>query len=171
MPDRIFLGHTTGVIQASVTRPNDTTPYTSGDVIGTSVTAALELEDVARSNGGSGMIMSALVIDSANQATQPSLELWLFTAPLAVVADNAPFAPTDAEMLTLVGVITLSSAKVGNATVGAGGNLAIVSDVVATPFKCGGGTTNLYGYLVVRNGYTPVADETFTVTLTSLQDY
>lgn len=171
MPDRIFLGHTTAIVQASVQRPSNTTAYTSGDVIGTAVSAALLFEDVARSAGGSGMIMSAVAIDSANQSTQPSLELWLFTAALAVIADNAAFAPTDAEMATLVGVITLSSVKVGNAAAGAAGNLAIISDVVATPFKCAGGSADLYGYLVVRNGYTPVADESFTVKLTSLQDY
>lgn len=165
MPDRIFLGHTTAIVDASVTRPSNTTAYASGDVIGTATTAVLEFEDVARSNGGSGMIMTAVAIDSAAQGTQPSLELWLFTAALAVVADNEPFAPTDAEMLNLVSVITLSSAKVG------GANLAIISDMVATPFKCAGGSANLYGYLVVRNAYTPIADEVFTVKLSSLQDY
>lgn len=170
-PDRIYLGHTTEISLAAVIRPSNATPYTAGDVIGTAVTAVLEFADVARSAGGSGMIMTALAIDSANKATQPSIELWLFTAPLAVVVDNAPFIPTDAEMLTLVGIITLSSAKVGNAGVDGAGNLAILSDVVATPFQCAGGNTSLYGYLVVRNAYTPVADETFTVKLTALQDY
>lgn len=167
MSERIYLGHTTAVVVASITRPANTTAYTAGDVIGDATTAAMTFTDVSRSAGGSGMIMTAMVIDSASAATAPSLELWLFSAALAVVADNAPFIPTDAEMLNLVSVITLTTVKVGLAS----GNLAIISDTVATPFKCAGGSANLFGYLVVRNAYVPIASELFTVKLTSLQDY
>lgn len=177
MPDRIFLGHTTNVVQQPITRPNDVAPYASGDVVSTATVLGdpvIVFDAVARSNGGSGMIMTALLIDSANQPTQPIFELWLFKVrPLSVgtPVDNAAFNPSDADMLNLVGVITMSSPKVGNAAAAAAGNLMIQSDVIALPFKCAGGDDALYGVLVLRNAYTPVVNEIFTPSLTVLQDY
>lgn len=171
MADKVFLGHTTKVAPVTITRPANTTAYAAGDVIGTAVTCELAFADLARSNGGAGMIVNAMVIDSANQATKPTLELWLFTAPLAVVVDNAPFVPTDAEMKTLVGVIDLTTAKVGEPTVGAVGNCVLYSGTVTLPYRCAAATKSLSGYLVVRNAYTPVSAEEFTSILTALQDY
>lgn len=171
MADKIFLGHTTARIKASVTRPSNANAYAAGDVIGTAASDVIAFPNLARSNGGAGMIINAVVVDSASQATKPSLELWLFTVAPAAVADNAAFAPTDAELENLVGVIDLTSVRVGNATVGAGGNSVLPSAVSTLPFKCEAGSTTLYGVLVVRNAYTPVADEKFTVILNALQDY
>lgn len=182
MTDRIFLGHTTAIVTQSITRPGDTTAYAAGDVIGTAASQILDFTDAARGQvtqngvtvggpGGSGMLSTALLIDSANQATPPSLELWLFTAAPAAQIDNAPFAVTDAEMANLVGIIPLAIARIGNVSAAAAGNLAIQSDVATLAFKCAPSTTHLYGILVVRNAYTPVANEVFTVKLSALQDY
>lgn len=175
--DRIFLGHTTGpATPATLTRPNNATPYTAGDVIGTALALpgtshVVEIKDVARSNGGSGMIPTALLIDSANQAVPPSLELWLFSVAPAAQIDNDPFAVTDAELLNLIGVIPLTAVRVGNPAAAGAGNLVIESDVATMSFKCAPGTTSLFGVYVVRNAYTPVANEALTTRLSSLQDY
>lgn len=174
-PDRIFLGHTTNIVQTSITRPNNTTQYAIGDVVATAAgDPVIVFDAVARSAGGAGMIMTAKMVDSANQATPPILALWLFKArPLSVntPADNAAFNPSDADMLNLVGVIDLVTPKIGDATVGAGGNLVIQSDVIALPFKCAGGDDALYGVYVMANTYTPLANEVFTPDVTVLQDY
>lgn len=171
MTDRIFLGHTTETIDASITRPATTPTYAAGDVIGTASSHVITFTDIARTAGKGGMIMSALLIDSANQATKPSLELWLFDTAPAAQADDAAFAPSDAEMERLVAIIPLTSAYVGAATVGAGGNSAIPAAAQSQPFVCAASVKDLYGCLVVRNGYTAISGEKFTIRLTVLQDY
>lgn len=174
MTDRLFLGHTTGIPRASITRPSNTTAYTAGDVIGTAALSMLTLDAMARSAGGKGMIADLYVIDSANQATKPTLEVWLFKAALegAAVVDNAAFAPTDADLANLVGVVTLDTSFVGNATAGAGGNCVLRPSIPPLlPFACAANSDDLHAYIVVRNAYTPVADEIFTIVAGVLQDY
>lgn len=162
----------TTLAAGAVTRPADTNAYTAGDAISGSTTAGTLIQiPVARKQGASGIISSVQVVDSANQATKADLELWLFTGDLATHNDNAAFAPTDAELTDRVGIVDLgSSPDVGLATAGAGGNCAYQSTNVNLPFRCAGGERNLYGALVVRNAYTPVSGEVFTVILGVLQD-
>lgn len=164
-------GHYTK-ITASKTRPSDTTAYASGDVINESTTAGTvwTFDNCARENGGGGVISRVLVGDSANQSTKAVLELWLFTATLTADFDNAAFTPTDAEMLTLVGVVQLPNVFVGDATSGAGGNCVYSSGQIHLPFECAAASETLYGVLVPRNAYTPVSAEVFDITLVISQD-
>ncbi len=164
-------GYTVSV-QAGKTRPADTTAYAAGDVANESTSAgtSISFANCVRANGGSGTILSAFLVSSAGQATKGSFELWLFNADPGADNDNAVFTPTDAEMLTLVGIIPFTVAYVGDATSGAGGNCIYPSTPLSLPFVCGGSTTTLYGVLVVRNAYTPVSAEVFTATLRILQD-
>lgn len=164
------VGQHRSKITGSVQRPNDTTPYTARDVVGTAVTANITLTNVARVNGGGGMIFKTRVVTDANKATKPTFELWIFDTAPANVADNAAFAPSDAEMLTVQAVIPLSSGFVGNAGADAAGNYILISDTVPFSFKCTALTRNLYAVLVITNGYTPVAQETFNVILDVSQD-
>lgn len=167
-----LAGGVTKLVSASKTRPANTTQYASGDVINESDTAGTgwTFSSVARTTGSSGVIARAQIIDSANQATTLSCELWLFTASPAADNDNAAFTPTDAELADLVGIIPISTARVGDATSGAGGNLVLDSGEIAVPFVCEASATALYGVLVARNTYTPVSGESFTVVLSIYQD-
>lgn len=171
MTDRIFLGHTTAIVSGSITRPGDTNAYAVGDVIGTTASQIITFTGVARSVAGKGMISTALLLDSANQAVQLIAELWLFSAAPAAQVDNAAFALTDLEMANLLGIIPLSIASVGNTSAAAAGNAAMQSSVATMAFVCSAAVADLYGILVVRNAYVPVANEVFTVKLSALQDY
>ncbi len=172
MTDRIFLGHTTDIVTATATLPAGVVQFAAGDVVGDATDAKIVMDDCARSDGGAGMITGLKVIDSANQATKPDLEVWIFNAPLAVVAGNAPFAPTDAELLSLVGIVELDQTFVGLATVGVGGNCVLKPQLTPSlSFRCTASTKDLYVYLVERGTYTPVASETLTVIMDILQDY
>lgn len=162
----------TVVIRDAITRPANTTAYTAGDVIAEVTTNDhLLFSEVVRKgpNHGSGMITNAIIRSSANQGTKLDAELWLFSVDMTEVADNAAFAPTDAELLTLVGVIDfpVASWKAGAATAGAGGNAVCLVENIGIAFRT---TENLYGVLVARNAYTPVASEIFTVDLVIAQD-
>lgn len=162
--------------QAKFTRPADTAIYAAGDVIADSTSApnimtftrsALE-DGSAGGQAAGGIIQEAILTTSANQATKPDLELWLFDTTVVMDNDNAVFTPTDAEMLTLVTVIAFPSTsfKVGDATVGAGGNAACDVQNIGVPFNIvGTNNTALFGILVVRNAYTPVSGEVFAIRL------
>ena len=164
-------GQTT-VAEATLTRPNDTAVYAAGDVVSNSTGApVVQPISVARENAGGGVIQSAVLVVSANQATKGDFEVWLFDTVPTAMEDNAAFDPTAAEMANLVGVIDFGGAPlVGNAGAGAAGNCVYTVDAPSLPYKCGAGTTNLWWVLVVRNAYTPTAVEVYTLRLGDLQD-
>jgi hypothetical protein len=156
-------------VSANFTRPNDTTAYTAGDVVANSTSApvVMTFSNVVAANGKGGLIVNAKLLSSANQTTKGEFELWLFHTAPAAQNDNAACAFSDAEMANVAAVIQFPSgyAFVGNAGAGAAGNVLYQPDQVNKKFKCGASDTSLYGVLVVRNAYTPVALEVFTVTL------
>jgi len=168
------VGGRTRTITASVTRPSNTTQYTAGDAVtsSTSAPAVMTFSSAARVVAGSGTILGAMLIDSANQTTKLDAELWLFDTTYTADNDNAVFTPTDGETETLVGVIPFFGADsfIGDATSGAGGNCVYNSRMInPIPFACPT-TSSLYGALVARNAYTPVSGEKFSVRLLINQD-
>lgn len=164
-------GHSTRV-SATLTRPADTTQYGAGDQVADSTSAPNDIEfaGCARVNAGSGVIVDAVCIDSAAQATKPNLRLYLFSAAPTSNNDNAAWAPSDANMNTLIGYVEFTSWEVGTSTAGAGGNCASFASALNIPFVCGAGVTKLYGLLVERGTYTPVSGEAWVISLGILQD-
>ncbi len=154
-------------LRGTFIRPSNATVYTAGDVI-SEVTNNNHFSFTQAGFNGPfrGTIEGARIISSANQSTKPELELWLFSEDIAEVADNSAFAPTDAEMLTLLGIIDFAELdwRVGNATSGADGNSCCES-IAVPPIVFIVPAQTIYGQLVVRNAYTPVSGETFTVDL------
>lgn len=163
------VGHT---VSTGYTRPNDTTAYAAGDVVcdSTSSPTILTFTNVVKDRQGAAIIQSACLVSSASVATKPDFELWLFDTAITMDNDNAVFTPTDAEMLTCVGVIAFpqSSFKVGDATVGAGGNSICSIQNIGLAVTTTTSVQNLFGVLVVRNAYVPVAQEVFTIRLNIL---
>ena len=159
------------VVSSSVTRPADTTTYAAGDAVtnSTSAPVIITFTNCARANGGSGHIVNAALVDSANVATKGIFELWMFDTTATPDNDNAVFTPTDAECETLLAVIPFPVAYVGDATTGAGGNCMFPSLPLDIPFVCGGASRDLFGLLVVRNAYPPVSAEKFTARLWIVQ--
>lgn len=171
------------IIQATLTLPAGAAVYAAGDAMTDSAASptALTFANAARYNGGGGIIKGVTILDSANQATKLSAELWLFRGSAAPTPDNdnAPFTPTDAELANLLGVIvfdgpTAGWSYIGDATVGAGGNVILVGRIgpsgagahlLDLPYKCHSSIANLFGLMVARNAYTPVASEAFTISL------
>lgn len=167
------VGALTEIVSSSFTRPANATQFTAGDVVGNTGTAAvMTFADCAQAVGGSGTIVSGLLLDGANPATKLDAELWLFSVAPTAVADNAAFAPSDAELASLVGIVPFPVADwfVGKADVGADGNAVCLGSKGVFPFACASGDTDLYGVLVARNTYTPVSGGVFTVKLAIQQD-
>lgn len=154
------MGHRLATCPA-FTRPSDTTAYASADVIGPVTTPASMTFGV---DCNSGRIRSAVLIDGACVATKLDADLFIFDTDLTPDADNAAFTPTDAELATCIGTLTFAaaSAKIGDATSGAGGNVITVA-TGDLPFA----TVNrkLYGVLIARSAYAPVSAQTFQIRL------
>lgn len=147
---------------STITRPADTTAYAAGDTMSDATgNAHLTFSGLPIKTGEGAMIEAAVFIDSVLAATPPDVELWLFSADIATIADNAAFAPTDAELLTLVGIITFATASFKKGTV----NMACVQNNLGLSFKA----DTLYGALVVRNAYTPASGEVFKVVVSVIR--
>lgn len=152
-------------------RPNDTTTYTAGDVVADSTTSTaasvMRFAKVVPIPGGSGCIQQATISISANVAAlQPDLQLYLYDVPPVMQADNAAFAATQAQTLSLIAIISfpVSAMVVTNAGSGNAGNIVCNAQGLVIPFN-GNKDTDIYGHLVVRNAYVPVASTTFAVRL------
>jgi hypothetical protein len=173
------------IITVSFTRPADTVAYAVNDAMtnSTSAPSVITLTGCGRVNGGSGIIKSIEMIDSANQATALTANLWLYDTTYVPNNDNTPFTPSDAELSTLIGVWELRGSSAGNSTAGAGGNRLFqgqreggnsAGGAIVIPnepiFVCGGGTTSLFAALVAKNAYTPVSGEVFTFRIHVEQD-
>jgi len=105
-----------------------------------------------------GVIRGARLHSSAAQGTLPDIDLWLFRADIANVADNAAFAPTDAEALTVIAILNFDTFVKGG-TNSVGFFTSLYREFHLTdPEK-------IYGQMVVQNAYTPVSAETFTCEL------
>lgn len=155
----------TATIDDVVTRLANTTPYADGDVVGGETLVFDKLPPFF--NQGC-LIESAVCLSSAFVSPAPDLRLFLFSADITgLAADNVAFAPTDEQMATLIGVITFDTDNWigGDQTPGAGGNMACVESNLGIVHK---GNT-LYGVLVVKNAYVPVASEVFTVRLSVIR--
>ena len=160
----------TNVLSASITRPSDTTTYAAGEVITADPAATLPFLNVPTLSGGGALLQSALITSRAAVAAKLDCDLLLFSANISDLdADNAAFTPTDAQLETLVGVVSFPTAnwKAGDATVGAGGNAFCQVLNIGLAVR----SNNLYGVLVARNAYVPVSGEIFKVSLGFVEDY
>jgi hypothetical protein len=161
------------IVAASFQRPNDANPYVAGDAVAnsTSAPAVITFAGAARTSGGTGTISLARIFDDANQATLGQFELYLFAVAPTPRNDNAAIAISDTDLVNLIALINFaSSGFITNAGAGAAGNVLFEKQGLNIPFRCASGDRNLYGLLVVRNGYTPVAQEKFTLQLGIVQD-
>lgn len=172
IPDPLsLLRPVTKVITASYTRPADTNVYAAGDVLADSTSAAtiLTFAGMARSNGLGFLVDGVTVGYSGAPATKPDLELWLFDTTVTMQNDNAVWNPTDANMQTSLGFISLPGA---NAVIASplANNGNMVQHTPAGIKSRAAITTSIFGIVVVRNAYTPVSAETFTFRLHVIQD-
>lgn len=174
------VGFRTKTFRSALTRPADTTAYAAGDVVSAVTTNdhftfGADSDSNTKVPGRPGLLTLTLnsvrLFSSANQSTKMQAELWLFHTDIAEVADNAAFAPTDAEMLTCVAVVPIPTAAwlVGKADSGADGNATAFIDNIDIPVRASGDGI-LYGQLVVRNAYTPVSGQVITCDIIVSQD-
>src|SRR5213078_3780426 len=141
----------------------------AGDEMTDTGGAILTLTGAATKSGGSGIISQITMSCSSNAATKPQLECWIFDTTSTPQTDNAAFAPSDAIVNTLLGVVPLNTSYVGDATANTG-SFVMDSGPITLPFVAVG-SANLFMRVVVRNAYVAGANsDTLLFRAKCLQD-
>lgn len=170
---RFAAGGVTAVSSIRFARLNNSTQYTALDVVSNNTVAplgAFKFASAARFSGGTGIIFSALMMDSVDAATNPNFSLTLFDTPnLTVAGDNLIGTVTDTEVENCVATLIFNGTDATQiATVGP--NLIVRANGLPQAFKCAEGAVDLWGVINDLGGYTPAALEVFTFKLFILQD-
>lgn len=147
--------------RTSVTRPNDTTQYTAGDVCGATA-AAWTFANVGPANGYIIIQSVSLEVDvTAVPSGMTSFRLHLYNVtPPSALADNAVWDLPSGDRTAYLGYIDLGT------PVDVGSSLYVLSDI-NRQFPMGT-TTSLFGYLVTNGTYTPSAQAVKVIRINSL---
>jgi hypothetical protein len=145
-------------ISATVTRPNDSNPYTANDAFANSTTVptvgGFTLTSACRVSGGAGLITDAVITASAGTAYQG--EIWIFDQAVTAVNDNAAFTASDAEVQTIAGIIPFNTTDITAAN-----SISYVTGL-NIGYTCVG-TANLRFLVKILNAPTPGASEVLSV--------
>ena len=155
-------------VVSSFIRPANTTAYTIGDIIYPAVPAgplvqvkALKFEN-ALPFGSSGFIVEAQLKLFSTQSTKLNADLHLFTAPLTnTPVDNEPGTTVAlADMGKHITTISFPD-SVATEVMGITRYEVAPSKVVSAA----SGSTSLYGILIAKNAYVPIASEKIVIQL------
>jgi len=138
-----------GTVQATITRPANTTAYTANDVVGGAITFATGL-----TSGQHAIILGADLMPqiSAIPSGMTSFRLYLYdVTPPSAVADNGAFDLPSGDRASFLGYIDLGSPA------DLGSTCFCQVDGVNKKIKLNG-SANLFGYLVTNGGFTPAAN-------------
>ena len=143
------------IVETSFT-PNGT-QYSSGDAFG----GKLSFSPTPRR----GVIQSVVLVDTL--LLSPAVDLVLFDRPFTATADNAAFAPTDADAANIMGIISFAT---GNWATAFGANSAAQRSGIGLAYMMNpagnvDATDNLEGQLVVRGTPDYGTTDTFTIRL------
>lgn len=158
-------------LQASFVRPNDTTAYTANDLVANSTTAALVVPMSFPTGNSTGIGQfrinrARLVKSSTGVGVTATFRINLYeTSPTAANGDNGAWSTDQAAHwlgnIDIASMLAFTDGAAGTGSLPAGSEGLI---------KMQAGKT-IFGLLVALGAYVPVAQETFTVTLESLEAY
>lgn len=118
--------------QASSGLTTAATAYSIGDTAG----AIMTFTSMARVSGGTGTILSAVLLDKGDVGTDYRLHIYRSSVSLA--ADNAAWAVSDADQQELIGIVTMPSMlDVGANRVTTLSNIGLPYDCAATSLFVG----------------------------------
>lgn len=131
--------------------------YSAGDAVGGLLTFA----NAAPGTGLGGVIKDLVILDDAGQDAE--MELWLFDQTFTAMADNAAWAPSEADLRNLVAIISTSSGAWF-----AAGTPSAARVECSQRYECA--ATSLFGQLVTRGTPTFAATDDVTVKIGLLKD-
>lgn len=169
---QVFTAPGTGtgtVVSADVTRPNNTTTYTTNTAWANATSGATytTFAGVCRANGTVVLMPVVRIIDYANQTTKLQGILWLFSvAPATPINDNAAFNLASGDLANIASVpLAFTESVVANAGSGASGFMVGSLTGATYEIKCAANDTNIYAMVEVTNAYVPVASEKLNIAL------
>lgn len=161
-------GHYTAIVGGTVTRPADTTAYTSGDLVSNSVTAGSVTPitvTAARVNAGSGLIRRVRLTTSSTSTTNASFRIHFYkNSPTCTNGDNGAWLTTES---TYIGACDVTIDKVFS---DAAKGIGVPNTGVEINFDAGAATQNIYALIEARGAYTPTSAETFTLAVEVIQN-
>jgi len=131
--------------------------YSAGDAVGGLLTFA----NAARVSGGGGVTKNILMIDDVGNDL--ALELWLFSVTFTAMADNAAWAPSEADLRNLIGVVYSTDGAWA-----AAGTPSVNDIEVSKRYDLTG--TSMFGQLVTRGTPTFSNTDDVTVKIALLRD-
>ena len=161
----------------SVTRPNNTTAYTAGDVLGAADagtpanagSAILEFTNIAPVGSNALITGASLAINvSALPAGMTTFRLHLYDTSPAAILDNAAWDLVAGDRDYYLGYIDIEQ------MVDVGSTLYVQTDKLANSslpkqVKLSSASTSLFGLLVTNAGFTPTASAVKKITLSAVQ--
>lgn len=156
----------------TITRPSNTTAYTSGDVIGVADagtaanagSAIITLANIGPS-GGYVLIQSVrlLIGNTSVPSGMASFRLHLYTASPTAVLDNAAFDLVSGEVASYVGFVELPTPQ------DLGSTIFTQVDYAGPLVKLGAGTTSLFAELETRGAYTPASGTVYNLRVNAIE--
>ena len=152
------MGQTTKYIKltGSFTRPDNSTEYATGDVIGTSPASLIEFttDGVNITSGQSLKIESVKIV--TNNVDRFDCYLNLLDAEQTAIADNLADSVLYANKANIIGSVSVSVVSGEDCAYG----------VSVSPLFVKTDANNIYGYItLVSETYTPIAEQEFYVEL------
>jgi hypothetical protein len=166
-----IAGPASAIVGGSFTRPADTAPYVSGDLVANSTTAGTVVPITvvaARQAAGTGSIRRVrLTTTKTGLAGTEVFRVHLFkSSPTVVNGDNGAFSVNGVTAIWLGCFDVTMAHAFSDGTKGIGGPLE-GSEVT---FDCAAASVNLYALVEARGAYTPASGETFTIAAEVFRD-
>lgn len=149
---------------ATITRPDNATPYTALDIVGGASTSILTFSNVLPTKGTGFIIMNAWlkIAVSAIPSGMSSFRLHLYNASPTNIADNATFNLPAGDLAKYLGYLTFS---ISSTTSDLGDNLFTQLENINWKRNLANASNILYGMLQTVVGYTPTALSVYTLGL------
>lgn len=166
-----FCGGQTAFIVDSKVRPNNGTAYVAGGAIGNTTSTVFTFNTAARKAAGTGQVISAKLTKGgiAGSQTIPSgfaLRFWIYsTTPSSPPADAAVFSPNFATRAQRLGYVDFTDWAVGSDCVE-----SVAAPVVSPLGFASDANNRIYGVLQTIGTFTPIAAETYEISLTIILD-
>lgn len=145
----------------SITRPDNTTAYTAGDVFGTSPATNIEFADSLPEDSQHYYVVGARIVynENAVPSGMSSFTLHLFNAAPTAIADNIAWTLLSADKDKYLGSIEI------DVPVDLGDVLVSHKDNINIKRKLADDSKTIYGQLVTNGGFTPSAESVLDISL------
>ena len=149
----------------TITRPSNTTAYTTGDVVGDTGGSAIISLTAAGPTAGFVIIQSISLVfsDSVVPSGMGAFRIHMYSASPTAIADNAAFDLVSGDRATYMGYIDLP------APVDLGSTIYTQTDYPGRLIKLAVASTTLFVELETRGAYTPVSASTVSIRVNLLE--